>query len=404
MKTVNKYQLLANGISPAFSVNACRSYCFIPNYDDNKAAGLPAKGVVTPIEQDGLRFDEGSFSIIGKPKKAKTYVFRVAAKNDYGNTSIVDFVVNAGINIKDTPVFKQRSFLVSALVNQKYKMNLLELIEPQMGFMLSNQVSFRIVPNPDNPDWLSISNDDTIRLEGRAPLTETRQEVAITLVASSNTGGDSLPFRVHIPIVYDPEKKPVIHPFSLQGIAGTEFYEDLSGHISSPIHDSDLKLILDKVEPKAPWLSVSSENRAVLKGFIPDTAVGQSYQLTLRANTPNGGSSDPVIVSLQINVNPKMAPRFKSGGVLLPMLYPGQPFLYDFVANNDIYPEYSVAPYKIEFTEGFVAPQWLRIEDNKLISEMIPADFNEDIELPIVIKNTPGGTSEQYLLTLYTQY
>jgi len=56
----------------------------------------------------------------------------------------------------------------------------------------------------------------------------------------------------------------------------------------------------------------------------------------------------------------------------------GQKFIYDFVANNDIFPIYDNIPYAIAFSDT-THPSWLRIENNssennKLISDEIPED------------------------------
>lgn len=369
-------------------------------YDENAKAGFPAQGLVTPDEQDGLHFDPASFSIVGVPKRIGTYLFKVGVKNAYSTVEPVDFTVQVNPNAKDKPVFKQHYFMNNAISGQKYTMNLIELVEPTAGFMLNNQLSFRIDSQLSSSDWLSISSDDPGRLEGNVPVTLAGQEAEITLIASSNTGGDSLPLTVKIPIMYDSEKKPVINPFRLEHLAGTHVYDDLSGYINDPAHDSDLKLILEKVEPAATWLSVSSNNPTVLQGIIPDKVAGQQFQLTLRAHSSMGGNSDSIIVPFQISIDTEQAPRFKEVKPLMPMLYPEQPFFYDFVASEDIYPEYSDVPYEIKFAPGFNPPDWLRMENNKLIADRVPEDVKDDIDIYVVIKNIPGGFSRKYLLRL----
>lgn len=369
-------------------------------YDENANAGYPAQGIVSPVEQDGLRFDPTSFSITGTPTRTGTYLFKVGAQNAYGTAAPVDFVVQVQVNVKDKPVFKQHYSMASALPDQKYSMNLMDLVESQTGFMLTNQVSFRIDTDLSHPDWLHIASDDGVRLEGIVPPNAAGQEVEVTLIAFSNTGGDSQPLTVKIPIAYDSEKRPVINPFGLEKLADTDIYEDLSGYIDDPAHDANLKLTLDKVEPAAPWLGISSLNPTVLEGTVPDKDTGQQFKLTLRAHTSVGGASEPIVIPLQISIDPKQTPRFKVAKPLMPIVYPGQPFIYDFVANKDISPEYNDAPYEIKFADGFNPPDWLRLEENKLISDMVPEDIYGDIDIKIVIKNIPGGSSGEYLLSL----
>ncbi len=369
-------------------------------YDENAKAGFPAQGVVSPVAQDGLRFDPSSFSIVGTPTRTGTYLFKVGARNANSTAEPVDFIVQVHANVKDKPVFKSHHTMVSAILNQKYRMNLMALIEPQAGFRFTNQISFRIAPEHPHPDWLHISKDDATLLEGDISTAMAGNEVEITLIASSNTGGDSLPLTVKIPVAYDPDKKSVIRFFQLNKMAGSNINEDLSAYIDDPAHDANLELILEKVEPAVNWLHISSLNPTVLEGIVPETATGQQFQLALRANTAVGGPSDLIVIPLKISADPKLAPRFKAANPLIPVLYPGQPFFYDFVANKDIYPEYEDVAYEIKFADDFTAPDWLRIEDNKLISEEISNDVNEDIYIKVVIKNIPGGLSEEYLLRL----
>ncbi|KTD42348.1 Ig domain-containing protein [Legionella quateirensis] len=371
-------------------------------YDENVKAGFPAYGIVTPAERDGLHFDQAKFSIVGTPTRTGTYLFTVGAQNTYGTAAPVEFRIQVQVNAKDKPVFKQNYPIPGALPKQKYSLNLMELIEPQAGFMQTNQISFRIDPNSSHPGWLKISSDDPTHLKGKVPLDAAGKEVEVTLIASSNTGGDCLkPLTLKIPVACDPAQKPVINSFELEKLAGSNIYEDLSGYISDPAHDPKITLILEKVEPAASWLSISSFNRMVLEGTVPDEATGQKYLLTMRANTTIGGNSEAVTVPLQISIDKNLAPRFKSSKPLLPIVYPGQPYTYDFVANNDIYPEYQNAPFEIHFADDFIPPDWLRLQENKLISDLVPPDVvNEDIDIKIVIKNIPGGLSEEYLLSL----
>lgn len=369
-------------------------------YDENQMAGKNTQGLVNPIEQDGLRFDPASFSIVGTPKHTGTYSFKVGAQNANGTAAAVDFIVQVHANAKDKPVLKQHYSMASALPEKKYSMNLMELVEPQVGFMVTNQISFSIEPNLTNPKWLHISSEDATRLVGEVPSNAAGQEVEVTLIATSNTGGNSDPLKVKIPIACDPEKKPSIDAFALEKSVGTNIYEDLSSYIKDPTHDSNLKVLLDKVEPAAPWLSISSLNPTVLEGTVPNEATGKKYQLTLRANNSVGGSSESVLIPLQISVDREQTPRFREANPIFSRIYQGQAFVHDFVENRDIYPEYDDAPYVIQFAEGYDHPTWLRLENNKLIADLVPEDLDYIIYLNLVIKNIPGGSSGVFLLSL----
>ena len=370
-------------------------------YQDNADAGKPAQGIVKPIEKDGLSFDPRSFSIVGTPTRTGTYSFTVGATNANGTTEAVDFKVQVNVNPKDKPVFKQPYSIKSALPDQKYSMNLMELIKPRAGFMESNQISFRIDTTQSKPHWLNISKEDANLLVGNVPPEAAGQNVEVTLIATSNTGGDSKPpLTVTIPVAYDPAKKPIIEPFELEKLVGTNIYENLSSYIKDPAHDSNLKVILEKVEPAATWLTISDLNPTVLEGTVPDTATGIKYKLTLKASTSVGGSSESVVIPLKISIDEKQAPRFKAATPLLPMLYPGQPFFYDFVANNDIYPDYNEAHYEIKFAEDFTPPTWLHLEGNKLFADSVEEYTSDEVNIKIRITNTPGGPSGVYLLSL----
>lgn len=369
-------------------------------YDENFNAGKPAQGIVTPSEQEGLRFDQASFSIIGKPKRIGTYIFKVGATNANGTAEATDLKIEISPNPKDKPVFKNHYTMASAIPDQKYSMNLMELIEPQTGFGVINQISFRIEPNINNPEWLHILTNDFTRLEGEVPKDAAGKTVEIILIASSNTGGDSDRLTVKIPITVDSTIKPAMNYFEMNKEAGTQIKEDLSGYLTDPAHSPDLKVILEKVEPEAPWLNISFNSPTVLEGTIPDKATGQKFLITLRANTPMGGNSEPITVPLTININKEMTPGFRSVKPILPMLYPRQSYFYDFVENRDVYPEYDEEPYQINFAEGYDHPSWLRIENNKLIADLVPDDINFVTEINLVITNIPGGSSHVITLGL----
>ncbi|MBA2657778.1 MAG: hypothetical protein H0U70_12485 [Tatlockia sp.] len=105
---------------------------------------------------------------------------------------------------------------------------------------------------------------------------------------------------------------------------------------------------------------------------------------------------------MNIAANPEKIPQFKSANPQLPLVHPGISFEYDFVANNDIYPDYNEAPYLIELATEYINPAWLRIENNRLIADFVPENLSKkSYELHLTIKNIPGGRSEVIKLTLY---
>ena len=362
----------------------------------------PTQGSITSTEQNGLQYDPTTLSIVGKPLRSGLYSYQVSATNGYSTAAPQTLQINVLIEPKDTPRFKNHYTLASAMPTQHYRLSLVDLIEPTPGFMTSNQISFRIDTNYPHPDWLSIDKEDATLLEGIVPSTDAGLEREITLIASSNTGGDSLPLTIKIPVAYDPSKKPILDKgIQLAGVAGATMHVDFRSQITDPMADNSLKIIIDKIEPAAPWLSMSSWNPLELVGIVPADAVGQDYQITLHANTAIGGDSESVIIPLEIAINKSDTPHFYLDNPQLPLLYVGQPYSYDFVANNDVDPEYEDIPYTVELAEGNNNPAWLRIEDNKLIVDSVPGNLDQIEQVFITIKNMPGGKSNVLSLKLF---
>ena len=354
---------------------------------------------VKPQFQDGLSFDQSSLSILGRPTRTGVYVFLVIAKNDYSTTEPRVLQIDVGVNLRDKPVFKTTHNIASAMPEQNYHINLVELIEPTPGLMVNNQISFSIDTSKEYPAWLSI-NGGTI-LQGHVPPEEAGKHKKVTIIASSNTGGQSEPLTITIPVAYDPAKKPVIDKnFKIFGEAGRIFRSDLRMKIVDPVSDSSLKIVVDQIEPLAPWLKVSSYEPTKLEGVIPEESVGTEYQITMHANTETGGNSDSVTIPLQVAINERLTPRFYAANPQFPMVYEGQPFFYDFVENHDISPEYSDIPFQVELADGYKNPSWLRLEDNKLIADVVPGNLYPFIPLFITIKNQPGGKSQMVVLQL----
>jgi hypothetical protein len=263
---------------------------YIKYYNENFQAKKTPQMTVVPAQQDGLRFDPASYSLVGKPERIGKYAFKVSVKNEGCTSQTTQLSLDVKANLKDKPVFKTKPSLAAGFANHKYHMNLMELIQPTTGFMVNNQVHFRIDNAKPHPNWLNISTTDATKLVGLTPDYSAGTTVTMSLFASTNTGGDSAPLLVNIPIGYDSEQKPKIEPFNLSEFAGKELHVDISKYIVNP-GGQPVQLYIDKVEPLASWLSHS---QTTLMGSIPPEATGQLYQLTLRASTVAGGSSKPI--------------------------------------------------------------------------------------------------------------
>ena len=268
----------------------------------------PTQLQVRSDDPNGLHYDSSTQSIIGKPTKPGIYHFQMGATNGYATAAPRDIEIHVSINPKDKPIFNSNSnnTVASAMAGQTYRLNLMDLILPTPGFMVTNQVSFRIDTTRDYPSWLSLDETDPAILQGYVSPAEAGKMFSITLIASSNSGGDSEPFTIQIPVAYDPAKKPSIERnIELTGIAGAAIHKDLRDYSSDPTNDNSLKIIIDNIEPAAPWLSISSSNSTELEGVIPKNAIGHVYRISLHANSAIGGNSETIIIPLKIATNEK---------------------------------------------------------------------------------------------------
>ena len=350
--------------------------------------------LVTPIEQDGLYYDPAIASIVGVPHHIGIHHFTVSAVLDARTAEPQDLNIIVKINSHDTPVFKQHYSLASAMPEHEYQVNLLDMIEPIPGLGVTNQVDFRIDPAQSHPAWLILDKEHPGFLHGHAPSSDSGQIKEITLIATSNSGGDSLPMTIQIPVAYDLAKKPIIERgIELNGAAGEKFQHDFRAKTTDPTTDGSLKLVIDQIKPEARWLTFSQNNPVELEGDVPLDVVGQLYQVTLHANTAVGGDSEPVTIPLQIAIDESKTPRFYSDNPQLPLGYAGQPYLYNFVDCDDVIPKYSDIPYTVELAKDHNNPDWLRIDDNKLIVDEIPDNLKSMQTVCITIKNGPGGRS-----------
>jgi hypothetical protein len=373
---------------------------YISFYAENVQAGIPPQIIVSPEAQNGMHFDHTQLAIMGEPINTGISVFSVMAKNSRSSTQATRLAISVANDPKDKPILKLRHPIPSATLGRRYTLNLMDLLELKSGSILSNQIVFRIVQDKFGADWVQISKENPMLLEGLTPDSAALQAQEVTLIASSNTGGDSSPLSITIPIADDVAKKPVVSPFTLKAQAEDNFYMDIGRHIQNPNEDKSLVLVLEKIEPRAPWLHISKLSPTALEANVPEDAAGQLYHLTMHANTQSGGNSDPVSIPLQIAVNKQLTPHFKTSHPELAILYPGTPYVYDFVDQSDIFPSYQEVPYHITFAHDSTYPVWLRIENNKLIAEEVPENVTESPYIWLIIHNTPGGDSEKIKVKL----
>lgn len=350
---------------------------------------------VTPSGQAGLSYDPNTLSLTGKPSSTGSYVFEVVAYNKYVTSAPRDLIVNISIDPKDKPVFKKDFIIPSATPNEEYQLNLMDLIEQNPSFMKSNQLKFAISKSHQHPAWLSIDEIHTV-LHGHVPPEEAGKEVELWIIASSNTGGDAY-FKMNIPVVFDPAQKPIIKEgIEFSGEIAGWFEENLKWYITDPTKSHDLEIVIDSIKPESSWLQASGTK---IKGMIPDDneTLGITYEVRLHAHTKVGGDSVGVTIPISIGINKHLTPYFRTDRSICPNFYAGKSYLCDFVANNAVFP--NDIPYAVEFAPDFPIPQWIRLEDNKLIADRV-SDEEQFTSIYLVLKNVPGGASkiQQYLI------
>lgn len=386
----------------------------VTNYWESVNSRAPVYLVIDPkhtgaLNNLGLYFDKNDFSFKGTPNKAGSIKFLVGAANGYSATKpLAEMTINVEYNEKNKPLFKSNVPILSATPNQKYQLNLMTLLEKVPGFNTTNQVRFKIDDNSKAKSGLALSTENNLLLEGEANPALAGDMAILTVVATSNTGGDSEPYKLRIPVAYDRSKRPSIALFELERRAGKSFSVDLSQYLNDPAQDSSLVIRVDQVEPQleetdkdAFHIGVAAQNPKMLEGYIPENAVGKKYYITLHANTHTGGDSEKVRIPLQVSIDKSLTPRFRQNNPQLPLVFPGQPFVHDFAANRDVWPEYEDIPYEISFAEGYTPPPWLKVENNKLFSVSdVPSLEERRIKVVLVIKNIPGGVSNPITLSL----
>lgn len=266
-------------------------------YDQNAAAGIVPQLDVSPKNLHGIYYDAERLSLVGIPNQIATLKFTINLIDNNGKIDSKDILIKVGAHKSYAPQYKQHETIPSAVPGQEYKINLLNLIENSSK---TNQISFRFYGI--NPDFLDIKSNETIRLQGIIPQNFPSDELLCTLIASSNTGGDASPITIHIPIATDSSQAPFVQYFKIKAKSRTHFKENLAAYVVDNNQDKSLKILLDQVEPSAPWLTLSGNT---LHGNIPDYAVDRNFRMTIRANTKIGGSSAPIYADLYIESNKK---------------------------------------------------------------------------------------------------
>ncbi len=385
----------------------------VTNYEESVNSNAKVSLLMSPqhikeLNNFGLYFDPQTFSFIGIPNKVGSLTVLVAATNGESTTRQVEMTINVRYDAKNKPRFKSNIPILSAPPMETYRLKLMTLLENTPGFNVTNQVRFRVDDNSKVKSGFALSAEDPLVLEGKPNPALAGDMAILTLIATSNTGGDSEPYQLRISVAYDSSKKPTIELFALEQPVGKQFSTDLSQYIKDPAQDDSLVVKIDEIEPKLEKIDevksfriqISPQNPKILEGYIPEHAVGKKYYITLHANTRTGGDSEKISVPLQVSIDETLTPGFRQRNPQLPLLIPGQPFAHDFVANRDVWPEYEDIPYEISFAEGYNPPQWLKLENNKLFSAGNVPMATKDIDITLIIKNIPGGVSNPITLSL----
>ena len=177
------------------------------------------------------------------------------------------------------------------------------------------------------------------------------------------------------------------------------FEKDLIWFITDPSHSPDLEIVIDSIKPEASWLKAFGTRP---EGDIPDAyeTLGITYNVTLHAHTHVGGDSLSVTIPINIGINKNLTPYFRTDRRVCPNFFAGKSYLCDFVANSAIFPD--DIPYTVEFAPNFPIPQWIRLDDNKLIADRV-SDKKQISHIYFVLKNIPGGASKIQDYLIYVQ-
>jgi hypothetical protein len=166
----------------------------------------PPQLKITPTEQHGLYFDPQTSSITGTPTRTGDYEFSIRVYDQNADSISQRLIIQVNFNPQEKPVFKQKQIIPKAMPDSNYQLNLMSLIESYPNVDISNYIRFRIDTNNYYPFWLSL-NDNGIVLQGHVPPEAAGFIETVTLIATSNAGGESSPLTIEIPVAY-PQNNP----------------------------------------------------------------------------------------------------------------------------------------------------------------------------------------------------
>lgn len=172
---------------------------YVNYYNENIENGAYPIADLVPAQFAGLYFDPTLFAIVGTPTRAGTYQFSFAAGNNFSKAMPTNLTIKVGINQQEKPRFKKEYLMIKIRSGQNYQLNLMDLIEAKEKYNQNNPLGFRIDPNEIHPNWLSLDDRSSI-LSASIPTNETDQKTELTIIASTNTGGDSKPLKLDISI------------------------------------------------------------------------------------------------------------------------------------------------------------------------------------------------------------
>lgn len=328
------------------------------------------------------------------------------ASNVYGPPSSSAFTVQVQANREHQPQWLPSVNLPAATAGTNYQANVSSLVKTTS---LTPTFTYRIDTEFSHPAWLVV--DPNGNMHGTPTESDLGQHESVTLIAHSNTGGDSDKLTKEIFINYDFALRPEINEFQLEAPFDQVKEFSLVEYIKDPTSDPKLQLKLLGAEPSLPdWIQFDS-NRKILLVNAPRAQAGQFYGLKLVAENTKGGVSQTVVRGLKISVDPSLKPAFTDFS--LPPLLPGQ--LYDF----DLTP-YVVAlvPYKIRLMRevesilvpaakpwlalqyalsqkigGINLPDWILIDERNHLVAMVPINWTANLPVNFVIETVQGGCS-----------
>lgn len=379
----------------AFSLNVEQ---YINYYVENLQAGDIPEISLSFDSNKGLYFNPATKSILGTPTETGIINCKIAVHNRTSSAEAVNLSIEVGANASNKPRFKPQVELLSLTPGKNFQFDLTSLLDRE-EIKVGDTLHFSIVKQTDE-QYFSIDPGNPTLLKAKLPIIEAGNSIPITIRATSNLGGDSDPLILNFPVAVDPTLKPTIQPVHLSATVKTNLYENLFSAIGDPAQDGSLRIILDRVEPEAPWLQVTKELFTVLEGIVPDEAWGIQYKLYMRAHTLSGGSSEPIVGTLDVKINPQLTPVFASNPVILPVLQPSLPYEFCFEEAGLIIPAYQTYPYTVRLAPDPKNPAWVSLTDNCIRVSELPNQLPYYPSLWLILSNIPGGQSQPFRVDL----